>query len=127
MVTPDSFADPDDLAISCELDGESVQSARTSQLLYSVSELVETISAVVTLLPGDLVFTGTPAGVGVGQKPMSFLQPGQMLVSRVEGIGEMRHAFRGDIADKARQQDLEAVTRGVEALTARLRAAVPAP
>lgn len=122
LVTPDSFQDPDDLAISCDLDGETVQSARTSQLLYSVPEIIATISAVVPMLPGDLVFTGTPAGVGAGQKPMRFLRPGQELVSRVEGIGEMRHTFCGDIPEETRRRDLEAVAEGVEALTAILRA-----
>jgi 2,4-didehydro-3-deoxy-L-rhamnonate hydrolase len=123
VVTPDSFEDPDDLVISCHLDGETLQDARTSQMVYSVSEIVSLISGLVPMLPGDLVFTGTPGGVGVGRSPMQFLEPGQKLVSRIEGIGEMRHTFSGDVTSDAWGRDLGVVAEGVEALTARLRAA----
>jgi 2-keto-4-pentenoate hydratase/2-oxohepta-3-ene-1,7-dioic acid hydratase in catechol pathway len=125
VVTPDAFEDPDDLAIGCDLDGESVQSARTSQLTHSVPELIAIISDVVAMLPGDLVFTGTPAGVGAARMPMRFLQPGQELVSRIDGIGEMRHTFHGDIDDEARRRDVELVAEGVRALAARIQASDP--
>ena len=93
LVTPDEFADPDDLAIGCEVNGQPMQSARTSQMIFPVSGLIEYLSAVVTLFPGDVIFTGTPPGVGMGRDPQVFLQPGDRLVSRIEGIGEMTQTF----------------------------------
>ena len=89
LVTPDEFENPDDLAISCRLDGELVQDSRTSDLVFSVSRLVEYLSAVVPLLAGDVIFTGTPSGVGAARKPPRFLQPGETLVSTIEGIGSL--------------------------------------
>ncbi|WP_433610420.1 fumarylacetoacetate hydrolase family protein [Prescottella agglutinans] len=89
LVTPDEFADRNDLAIECEIDGETVQSGRTAQMMFPVAELIAHLSAVCTLRPGDLVFTGTPAGVGVGRDPQRFLAPGNVVTSRIEGIGTL--------------------------------------
>jgi 2,4-didehydro-3-deoxy-L-rhamnonate hydrolase len=94
LVTPDEFEDPDDVSIECRLNGDVVQTARTSDLIFSVPELIAHLSSVVTLRPGDLIFTGTPAGVGMGRVPPRWLTPGDELCSRVTGIGEMRHVFR---------------------------------
>jgi 2-keto-4-pentenoate hydratase/2-oxohepta-3-ene-1,7-dioic acid hydratase in catechol pathway len=94
LVTPDSVPDRDALAISCSVEGETVQQGSTGDLVFSVPALVAELSAMVPLLPGDVVFTGTPAGVGLARRPPRFLQPGEQLVSRIEGIGEMRHTFR---------------------------------
>ena len=91
LVTPDEFADPDDLEIGCSIDGDQVQSAQTSDLIFSVPNLVSYLSGILPLLPGDLIFTGTPAGVGFALKPQRFLQPGEILTTFVEGIGTMRH------------------------------------
>ncbi|MFI0370708.1 fumarylacetoacetate hydrolase family protein [Actinomadura sp. 1N219] len=93
VVTPDEFADPGDLELSSAINGEEVQKARTRELIFSVPLLVARLSAVLPLLPGDLVFTGTPAGVGLGRTPQRWLAPGDELVSRVEGIGELRQRF----------------------------------
>lgn len=93
LVTPDSVPDRDDLAMGCSIDGEVVQDGRTGDLIFSVPSLISKLSANITLFPGDLVFTGTPAGVGVGRTPPRFLQPGEELHSWIEGIGEMRQAF----------------------------------
>jgi 2,4-didehydro-3-deoxy-L-rhamnonate hydrolase len=93
VVTPDELDDRDDLALGCSIDGETVQDARTSDLVFGVRQLVAELSAVVPLLPGDIVFTGTPAGVGVSRRPPRFLQPGETLESRVEGIGTIRTRF----------------------------------
>jgi 2-keto-4-pentenoate hydratase/2-oxohepta-3-ene-1,7-dioic acid hydratase in catechol pathway len=79
----------DDLAISCLLNGETVQSDRTSSMLFGVSEIVERLSAICPLLPGDLIFTGTPAGVGNRMDPPRYLRPGDELVSTIEGIGSI--------------------------------------
>ena len=93
VVTPDELGDPDDLALGCALDGETVQDARTSDLVFGVPQLVAELSAVVPLLPGDIIFTGTPGGVGFTRQPPRFLQPGESLTSWVEGIGTIRTCF----------------------------------
>ncbi|KAB8159459.1 fumarylacetoacetate hydrolase [Streptomyces sp. 3MP-14] len=93
LVTPDEFANPDDLELTCSINGEEVQKGRTSDLIHSVPALVARLSAVLPLLPGDVVFTGTPAGVGLGRDPQRFLAAGDELVSSVEGIGELRQTF----------------------------------
>ena len=93
LVTPDEFDDPDDLALRCAINGEVVQDGRTSKLLFGVPAIIEHLSAVVPLLPGDVVFTGTPPGVGMGRIPPRWLAPGDELVSSVEGIGALRHRF----------------------------------
>lgn len=91
LVTPDELADPDDLGIGCSVNGTTVQEDRTSDLVFSIARLVAEISAVVPMLPGDLVFTGTPAGVGIGRKPPEFLQVGDVVESWIEGIGTIRN------------------------------------
>jgi 2-keto-4-pentenoate hydratase/2-oxohepta-3-ene-1,7-dioic acid hydratase in catechol pathway len=93
LVTPDELDNRDDLALECDIDGEVVQRGRTSQMIFSVPELVARLSAVLPLLPGDLIFTGTPAGVGAGRKPPRFLRAGERLRSRIEGIGEIEQEF----------------------------------
>ena len=94
VVTPDEVPKPDDLAIRCSLDGEIMQQARTSQLIFSVPRLIVELSAITTLLPGDIVFTGTPSGVGFVRQPPRYLQPGQTLESWIEGIGTLRNRCR---------------------------------
>ncbi|WP_351229095.1 fumarylacetoacetate hydrolase family protein [Streptomyces sp. NPDC002133] len=91
LVTPDEFDAPDDLALGCALDDETMQDSRTSQMIFSVSQQIAWISAICPLLPGDLVFTGTPAGVGGARNPRRFLAPGEELRSWIEGIGELRN------------------------------------
>jgi 2,4-diketo-3-deoxy-L-fuconate hydrolase len=91
LVTPDEFADPDDLGLGCRVDGETVQDSRTSDLIFAIAPLIAELSAVLPLRPGDLIFTGTPAGVGMGRKPPRFLQPGEVLETWIEGIGTMRN------------------------------------
>jgi 2,4-didehydro-3-deoxy-L-rhamnonate hydrolase len=93
VVTPDEFGDPDDLAIQCTVNGEVMQGARTSEMIFGVPAIIEKISEVVPLLAGDIIFTGTPAGVGVARSPMRFLRSGDVVVSTVEGIGELRTRF----------------------------------
>lgn len=110
LVTPDSLPSPDALEISCSVDGETVQQGSTGDLVFSVPALVAELSAMVPLLPGDVVFTGTPAGVGLARRPPRFLQPGEQLVSRIEGIGEMRHTFR-NAAGARRGSDQIAIQR----------------
>lgn len=91
LVTPDEFADADDLALGCSVDGETVQDARTNGLVFNVPQLVAELSAVLPLLPGDVIFTGTPAGVGFTREPARSLQPGNVLETWIEGIGTIRN------------------------------------
>jgi 2-keto-4-pentenoate hydratase/2-oxohepta-3-ene-1,7-dioic acid hydratase in catechol pathway len=93
LVTPDEFPDRDDIGFSSTLDGEVLQQGRTSEMIFDVAELVSRLSAVCELWPGDLIFTGTPAGVGNRRTPPRYLQPGETLVSQVEHIGEIRQRF----------------------------------
>jgi 2-keto-4-pentenoate hydratase/2-oxohepta-3-ene-1,7-dioic acid hydratase in catechol pathway len=95
LVTVDEFANPDDLALSCTIDGETMQDSRTSDLIFSVPALIEKLSGIVTLMPGDVIFTGTPSGVGMARTPPRFLQPGEVLVSTIEGIGSITTNFVG--------------------------------
>ena len=91
VVTLDEFDDPFDLELGCAVDDIAVQEGRTRDLIFGVLELIAHLSSVVTLLPGDLIFTGTPAGVGAGRTPPMFLHAGQVLRTWISGIGEMRH------------------------------------
>ncbi|MEE4544848.1 fumarylacetoacetate hydrolase family protein [Streptomyces sp. V4-01] len=93
LVTPDEFDNPDDLELRCTINGEEVQKGRTRDLIFSVPALIAGLSAVLPLLPGDVIFTGTPAGVGLGRDPQRWLAPGDDLVSTIEGIGELRQRF----------------------------------
>jgi 2-keto-4-pentenoate hydratase/2-oxohepta-3-ene-1,7-dioic acid hydratase in catechol pathway len=93
LVTPDEFENPDDLELRCTVNGEEVQKGRTRDLIFSVPALIAGLSAVVPLLPGDVIFTGTPAGVGLGRDPQRWLAEGDELVSTIEGIGELRQRF----------------------------------
>lgn len=98
LVTPDEFADRDDLELGCAIDGEVVQQGRTREMIFPVARLVAELSRVVTLLPGDVIFTGTPAGVGMGRSPQRYLQPGESLRTWIEGIGELHQRFVGGTA-----------------------------
>jgi acylpyruvate hydrolase len=89
LVTADEFggAEPD-LEIRCEVDGEVMQRSRTSDLLFGIADILSYVSDIITLLPGDLICTGTPGGVGDGRDPKVYLREGQILRTVIEGIGE---------------------------------------
>jgi 2-keto-4-pentenoate hydratase/2-oxohepta-3-ene-1,7-dioic acid hydratase in catechol pathway len=91
VTTTDELPNPDDLAVSCRLDGETVQSSRTGDLIFPVPALIAWLSRICTLEPGDLVYTGTPAGVGDGRKPPRYLAPGNVVETEIEGVGSMRN------------------------------------
>lgn len=91
IVTRDEIADPHALDISLEIGGEILQKSNTRELIFKIPELIEYISQVVTLEPGDVVATGTPAGVGFGRKPPRWLKAGEETIVRIEGIGELRN------------------------------------
>ncbi len=91
LVTLDEVPNRDDLALGCSVDGDVMQDARTSDLIFNVPQLVAELSSVLPLWPGDVIFTGTPAGVGLAQQPARFLQRGQVLETWIEGIGTIRN------------------------------------
>ncbi|MDJ0788779.1 MAG: fumarylacetoacetate hydrolase family protein [Myxococcota bacterium] len=91
VVTLDEAGNPDDLAILCDVDGQRMQESRTSDMIFSVPDLVSFLSRHCTLLPGDLIFTGTPAGVGSVREPRRFLKAGETLITAIEGLGELRN------------------------------------
>jgi 2-keto-4-pentenoate hydratase/2-oxohepta-3-ene-1,7-dioic acid hydratase in catechol pathway len=93
LVTPDELSDPDDLELGCLVNGQLVQKARTSEMVFSVSELLCRLSQVTPLMPGDVIFTGTPAGVGMGATPPRFLAVSDQLVSYVQDVGEIRNTI----------------------------------
>ena len=87
VVTADQVGDPHDLSIQLRLNGETMQSARTSDLIFRIDYLIERVSKFFTLRPGDLIFTGTPSGVGAGRNPKLFLKSGDQLEVEIEKLG----------------------------------------
>jgi acylpyruvate hydrolase len=97
LVTPDEVGGTDpDLDIRCEVDGVVRQASRTSELVFSSVDLVAYVSEIVTLEPGDLVLTGTPAGVGHGMDPPTYLAPGQVVRTVIGRIGELENRCRAE-------------------------------
>jgi 2-keto-4-pentenoate hydratase/2-oxohepta-3-ene-1,7-dioic acid hydratase in catechol pathway len=91
IVTKDEIPDPHALDISMEIGGETLQSSNTREMVFYIPALIEFISTVVTLEPGDVVATGTPAGVGFARRPRRWLLPGEETIVRIQGIGELRN------------------------------------
>jgi 2-keto-4-pentenoate hydratase/2-oxohepta-3-ene-1,7-dioic acid hydratase in catechol pathway len=90
--------DPDKLSLWTEVNGRRVQNSNTSDLIFGIDEIVGYVSQFMTLLPGDIIPTGTPSGVGLGMKPPQFLKPGDQMRLSVEGLGEQNQrlvAFPG--------------------------------
>lgn len=83
--------DPGKLAIKMSINGEVLQESNTSELIFSIPELISYVSQVVTLRPGDLIFTGTPAGVGAARKPPRFLKPNDLCRVEIEGLGAIEN------------------------------------
>jgi 2,4-diketo-3-deoxy-L-fuconate hydrolase len=95
LTSLDELANPLDLEIRCQVDRDTVQHARTSEMVFGVPELVAHLSTVCELFPGDLIFTGTPDGIGATRKPPRFLAPGALLRSEIEGLGALRNRCTG--------------------------------
>jgi 2,4-didehydro-3-deoxy-L-rhamnonate hydrolase len=93
LVTVDELTDPDDLEIECRIGDETMQHSSTGDLIFSVPRIIELLSGVTPLLPGDLIFTGTPSGVGMGRKPPRYLASGERLTTSVTGVGEISQTF----------------------------------
>lgn len=89
IVTADEVADPHQLGISLEIDGERLQNSNTRELVFKIPDLIEHLSSITPLLPGDIVSTGTPPGVGLGRNPKRWLRHGETVTVKVEGLGSL--------------------------------------
>lgn len=96
IVTADEIADPHALSISLTLSGEVMQSANTRDMIFRIPELIEYISAIVPLEPGDIISTGTPPGVGLGRDPKRWLRPDEDMVIEIEKVGTLRNRTRAE-------------------------------
>ena len=89
IVSRDEINDPHQLAISLSIDGEMLQNSNTNELIFKIPELIEYLSSISPLLPGDIISTGTPYGVGLGRTPKRWLKPGETVTVTVEGLGSL--------------------------------------
>lgn len=97
LVTADEVPDPQVLSISCDVSGERLQASNTSEMIWSVAELVSILSQTMTLEPGDLISTGTPPGVGAAQRPPRFLRDGDVVTVSIDRIGALSNPVRADV------------------------------
>lgn len=93
IVTPEELGPLEGLAIACRVNGETMQSARLGDLHFGVARIIADLSRGLTLLPGDVILTGTPSGVGFARTPPIFLSPGDVVESEIEGIGILRNVI----------------------------------
>jgi 2-keto-4-pentenoate hydratase/2-oxohepta-3-ene-1,7-dioic acid hydratase in catechol pathway len=89
IVTADEIANPHELAIGLTIDGETLQNSNTRELVFKIPDLIEHLSSITPLLPGDIISTGTPPGVGLGRNPKRWLKPGETVTVTVEGLGSL--------------------------------------
>ena len=94
LVSKDEISDPQDLGLELSVNGQRYQHGRTTTMVFGVAYLVSYLSQMMTLHPGDIISTGTPPGVGMGQKPPVYLKPGDELIASVEGLGSQRQVCR---------------------------------
>ena len=99
LVTRDEITDPQNLNIWLEVNGKRVQNGNTRTMVFGISHLVSYVSQYMTLLPGDVIATGTPPGVGMGMKPETYLKPGDVMRLGIEGLGEQKQNVRAYAAD----------------------------
>ncbi|MDE4144882.1 MAG: fumarylacetoacetate hydrolase family protein [Pseudophaeobacter sp. bin_em_oilr2.035] len=97
LVSRDEVADPQNLSLSCDVNGQRMQSGTTGKMIFSVAEIIAHLSQLMTLHPGDVIATGTPLGVGMGIKPDPiYLKPGDVMELEIEGLGRQRQTVRAD-------------------------------
>jgi len=97
LVTKDEVADPQDLRLWLTVNGESMQDGSTKTMVYGAAFLVSYLSQFMSLMPGDIISTGTPPGVGMGMKPQRFLKPGDVIELGIDGLGTQKQTARADI------------------------------
>ncbi len=88
-LVPDARLDPSQLDVACRVNGETMQSSNTQEFIFNIDELVEYISGITTLRPGDVISTGTPGGVGIFRDPPELLEPGDTVEVEIDGIGTL--------------------------------------
>ena len=96
LVTRDEVADPQNLAMALDVNGQRMQTGNTSTMIFSVAEIIEHLSGLMTLHPGDVISTGTPPGVGDGMKPQTYLKVGDVMELEIEGLGRQRQEVKQD-------------------------------
>lgn len=96
LATPDEVGDPNNLRVQLRLNGQTMQDSNTSQFIFKIDFLIQYISACVTLQPGDLLYTGTPPGVGFARNPPVWLQPGDVAEVEIEKLGVLRNSFANE-------------------------------
>jgi 2-keto-4-pentenoate hydratase/2-oxohepta-3-ene-1,7-dioic acid hydratase in catechol pathway len=100
FVTKDEIKDPQALNIECRVNGEVLQNSNTSDMIFSISEVIEYLSESATLLPGTLILTGTPSGVGFTRTPPKYLMPKDTLETEIEGIGTLTNYVKEEIRER---------------------------
>jgi 2-keto-4-pentenoate hydratase/2-oxohepta-3-ene-1,7-dioic acid hydratase in catechol pathway len=98
LVSPDEVSDPHGLGIRLRLNGQTMQDSSTRQLVFGIDELIAYLSQVMTLEPGDLIFTGTPPGVGMARKPPVWLKPGDVVEVEIDQLGTLRNSVVAESA-----------------------------
>ncbi|HEY1464727.1 MAG TPA: fumarylacetoacetate hydrolase family protein [Terriglobales bacterium] len=98
LATPEEISDPKKLRMWLKVNGETRQDGTTSNMIFDVATLISYVSEFMTLLPGDVISTGTPAGVGLGMKPPTYLKAGDVVELGIDGLGESRQEVRGPVA-----------------------------
>ncbi len=96
LVTPDAVADPQALSMWLTVNGEKMQNGSTDTMVYGVAHVISYLSQFMSLMPGDIISTGTPPGVGMGQKPPRFLKPGDVVELGINGLGQQRQEVVAD-------------------------------
>lgn len=96
LVTADEVPHPENLSIQLRLNGQTMQNSSTRELIFKIDELIAYVSQITTLEPGDLIFTGTPPGVGMARKPPVFLKPGDVCEVEIAGLGVLRNPVQAD-------------------------------
>lgn len=96
LVTRDEIPDPQNLAMSLDVNGKRMQTGNTATMIFTVAEIIEHLSGLMTLHPGDIITTGTPPGVGMGMKPPAYLNVGDVMELEIEGLGRQRQEVKMD-------------------------------
>ncbi len=96
LVTKDEIPDPQNLAMSCDVNGKRMQTGSSSTMIFTIAEIIEHLSHLFTLHPGDVISTGTPPGVGMGMKPPTYLKVGDVMELDIEGLGHQRQEVGED-------------------------------
>jgi 2-keto-4-pentenoate hydratase/2-oxohepta-3-ene-1,7-dioic acid hydratase in catechol pathway len=96
LVTKDEVPEPQNLPIRCTVNGDVLQDSNTREMVFGVAELVSVISQTIALVPGDIICTGTPSGVGFARKPPRFLSHGDEVTVSIQGLGELTNTVQAE-------------------------------